>query len=199
MNSTSEKNEKNTALKDLFLADLDRLEESIWRNEEIGEKRFSFFVTLASAVAGGLVALPLGGEGAVGLDGTRDGRRAGAAAGLDATGPVGRPLQGARDLAVLDLHREAHGLASARPLRGAGVLGCRGIDIPGAVVRSSRMGWEHGQRKRRDSQRDSGECPFHLCFSPNFRKRLPALAWIGAAADVVRTCDGRIAPLWRSN
>jgi hypothetical protein len=30
------------ALRDLFLADLERLEESIGRNEEIGEKRFNF-------------------------------------------------------------------------------------------------------------------------------------------------------------
>jgi len=42
---------------DLLLADLDHFEESIWRNEEIGEKRFEFFTTLATAVGGGLVAL----------------------------------------------------------------------------------------------------------------------------------------------
>jgi hypothetical protein len=47
----------SVALKDLFLADLERLEESIWRNEEIGEKRFNFFVTFATAVGGGLVVL----------------------------------------------------------------------------------------------------------------------------------------------
>jgi hypothetical protein len=33
------------------------LEESIWRNEEIGETRFNFFVTFATAVGGGLVVL----------------------------------------------------------------------------------------------------------------------------------------------
>lgn len=42
--------------KDLLIADLEHFEESLWRNEEIGEKRFSFFVTLVTAVAGGLVA-----------------------------------------------------------------------------------------------------------------------------------------------
>ena len=45
------------ALRDLFLADLERLEESIWRNEEIGEARFNCFVTFATAVGGGLVVL----------------------------------------------------------------------------------------------------------------------------------------------
>jgi hypothetical protein len=43
--------------RELFLAELEHFEESIWKNEEIGEKRFNFFVTLATAVAGGLVAL----------------------------------------------------------------------------------------------------------------------------------------------
>jgi hypothetical protein len=47
----------NTASRDLFLADLDRLEESIWRNEDIGEKRFNFFVSLATAVGGGLAVV----------------------------------------------------------------------------------------------------------------------------------------------
>jgi hypothetical protein len=47
----------STALKDLFLADLELLEESIWRNEDIGEKRFNFFVSITTAVVGGLVAL----------------------------------------------------------------------------------------------------------------------------------------------
>jgi hypothetical protein len=47
----------STPLRDLYLADLERLEESIWRNEEIGEKRFDFFVTFATAVVGGLVVL----------------------------------------------------------------------------------------------------------------------------------------------
>ena len=48
--------ETSSALKDLFLADLDRLEESIWRNEKVGEKRFEFFVALVGAVLAGLVA-----------------------------------------------------------------------------------------------------------------------------------------------
>src|SRR5688572_7656404 len=42
--------------KDLLLKDLEIFEEALGRNEEIGEKRFSFFVTLVTAVAGGLVA-----------------------------------------------------------------------------------------------------------------------------------------------
>jgi len=44
-------------LRDLYLADLERLQEAIWRNEEIGEKRFDFFTTFATAVGGGLEAL----------------------------------------------------------------------------------------------------------------------------------------------
>jgi len=43
--------------KDLLIADLEHFGESMWRNEEVGEKRFSFFVTLVTAVAAGLVAL----------------------------------------------------------------------------------------------------------------------------------------------
>ena len=35
--------EASAALRDLFLADLERLEESIWRNEEIGEKPLQLF------------------------------------------------------------------------------------------------------------------------------------------------------------
>lgn len=42
--------------KDLLLKDLELFEEALGRNEEIGEKRFSFFVTLVTAVAGGLGA-----------------------------------------------------------------------------------------------------------------------------------------------
>src|SRR5580692_12047291 len=49
--------EASAALRDLFLADLERLEESIWRNEEIGEKHFNFIVTFATAFGGGLVVL----------------------------------------------------------------------------------------------------------------------------------------------
>jgi hypothetical protein len=43
--------------KDLLLRDLDYVRDSFWKNEEIGEKRFSFFVTLVTAVVGALVAL----------------------------------------------------------------------------------------------------------------------------------------------
>jgi putative (di)nucleoside polyphosphate hydrolase len=43
--------------KDLILADMQHFGESLWRNEEVGEKRFEFFITLLTAVAGGLVAL----------------------------------------------------------------------------------------------------------------------------------------------
>lgn len=41
----------------LLLQDLQHFGESLWRNDEIGEKRFSFFVTVMTAVIGGLVAL----------------------------------------------------------------------------------------------------------------------------------------------
>jgi hypothetical protein len=43
--------------KDLLLADLQHFGESMLRNEEVGEKRFDFFVTLVTAVVAGLVAL----------------------------------------------------------------------------------------------------------------------------------------------
>jgi hypothetical protein len=43
--------------KDLLLADLARFEESLARNEEVGEKRFSFLLTLVAAVTAGLVSL----------------------------------------------------------------------------------------------------------------------------------------------
>ena len=49
--------ERTAATKELLLADLAHFEESIWRNEEIGEKRFTFFVTLATFIGGGLVAM----------------------------------------------------------------------------------------------------------------------------------------------
>ena len=42
---------------ELLLHDLDYVRNSFWKNEEIGEKRFSFFVTIVTAVAGALVAL----------------------------------------------------------------------------------------------------------------------------------------------
>jgi hypothetical protein len=43
--------------KDLLIADLQQFGESLWRNEEVGEKRFEFFVA-DDAVGAGLVALP---------------------------------------------------------------------------------------------------------------------------------------------
>lgn len=46
-----------TSVKDLLIADLGHFGESRWRNEEVGEKRFEFFVTLVTAVAAGLVVL----------------------------------------------------------------------------------------------------------------------------------------------
>jgi hypothetical protein len=46
-----------TPAKDLLIADLEHFGESRWRNEEVGEKRFEFFVTLVTAVAAGLVVL----------------------------------------------------------------------------------------------------------------------------------------------
>ena len=44
-------------LKDLFIADLEHFGQSLWRNEEIGEKRFNFFLTLVTAVVAGLATL----------------------------------------------------------------------------------------------------------------------------------------------
>lgn len=41
----------------LLLADLERFEQSVWHNEEIGEKRFDFLLKLITAVVSGLVAL----------------------------------------------------------------------------------------------------------------------------------------------
>jgi hypothetical protein len=43
--------------KELLLEELKTFEESIWRSEETGEKRFEFFITLVTAVIGGLGAL----------------------------------------------------------------------------------------------------------------------------------------------
>lgn len=43
--------------RDLLLADLEHFGESLWKNEEIGEKRLSFFITVTTAVGGGLAAL----------------------------------------------------------------------------------------------------------------------------------------------
>lgn len=43
--------------RDILLGDLQYIRSELARNEEIGEKRFGFFVTLVTAVCGGLVAL----------------------------------------------------------------------------------------------------------------------------------------------
>jgi len=50
-------NASSTTAQDLLLTELHIFEEAAWRNEEIGEKRFNFFVTLVTAVIGGLVVL----------------------------------------------------------------------------------------------------------------------------------------------
>jgi hypothetical protein len=57
VNGKSEAAEDKTATREIFLKDLEIFEESIRKNEEIGEKRFEFFLTLVTAVAAGLIAL----------------------------------------------------------------------------------------------------------------------------------------------
>jgi putative (di)nucleoside polyphosphate hydrolase len=42
---------------EFLLKEIEHFTESMWRNEEVGEKRFSFFVTLATAVGTGFAAL----------------------------------------------------------------------------------------------------------------------------------------------
>lgn len=49
--------------KDILLADLQTIRDTIVRNEEIGEKRFSFFISLITAVGAGLAALVTGDKG----------------------------------------------------------------------------------------------------------------------------------------
>jgi putative (di)nucleoside polyphosphate hydrolase len=44
-------------LTDLLIEDLKHFGESLWRNDDIGEKRFNFFLTLVTAVIAGLVTL----------------------------------------------------------------------------------------------------------------------------------------------
>src|SRR5262249_43231618 len=41
----------------LLLAEYKHFSESIWKNEETGERRLNFFITLVTAVIAGLVAL----------------------------------------------------------------------------------------------------------------------------------------------
>jgi len=57
MTEPKSSNQDAGAMKALLLADLEHFGESMWRNEEVGEKRFGFFLTIITAVAGGLVAL----------------------------------------------------------------------------------------------------------------------------------------------
>jgi len=45
------------AAKELLLADLSHLQESFWKNEETGEKRVTFFITLVTVVITALVAI----------------------------------------------------------------------------------------------------------------------------------------------
>jgi hypothetical protein len=44
-------------LRELLIAEIGHFEESAWRNEETGEKRFNFFISLVTAVVAGLAAL----------------------------------------------------------------------------------------------------------------------------------------------
>jgi hypothetical protein len=53
----SSHNASNNPIPDFLLAELHIWEEASWRNEEIGEKRFNFFVTLVTAVSGGIIVL----------------------------------------------------------------------------------------------------------------------------------------------
>jgi hypothetical protein len=47
-------------LNDLLIEDLKHFGESLWRNDDIGEKRFNFFLTLVTAVIAGLITLHTG-------------------------------------------------------------------------------------------------------------------------------------------
>ena len=57
MSDSSNDAKNEFAPSDLLIADLQHFGESMWRNEEIGEKRFNFFLSLVTAVVAGLVAL----------------------------------------------------------------------------------------------------------------------------------------------
>lgn len=50
-------NGDNNSAKDFLLADLKYFQDSFWKNEEIGEKRVTFFITLVAAVLAFLGAL----------------------------------------------------------------------------------------------------------------------------------------------
>ncbi len=56
----------------LLVADLEHFGESLWRNEEVGEKRFNFFLTLVTAVIAGLVALHTEGKDMLDVNTLRD-------------------------------------------------------------------------------------------------------------------------------
>jgi hypothetical protein len=57
---------KNTF--DFLIADLAHFGESLWRNEDVGEKRFNFFIAIITAVISGLIALHT--QGSTGVDPT---------------------------------------------------------------------------------------------------------------------------------
>jgi putative (di)nucleoside polyphosphate hydrolase len=42
---------------EILIKDLEHFGESLWRNEEVGEKRFNFFITLLTAVIAGVIAV----------------------------------------------------------------------------------------------------------------------------------------------
>jgi len=65
----------------VLLGDLQYVRSELARNEEVGEKRFGFFVTLVTAVTGGLFALEKG----------KDGAAAAAAAATAGVAPSGAP------------------------------------------------------------------------------------------------------------
>jgi hypothetical protein len=48
---------RHAEMRELLIKDLELFEASIWRNEETGEKRFNFFITLVTTVIGGLAVL----------------------------------------------------------------------------------------------------------------------------------------------
>ncbi|WP_408998384.1 NUDIX domain-containing protein [Syntrophus buswellii] len=50
-------NRGENAAKELLLADLSHLQDSFWKNEETGEKRVTFFITLVTAAITALVAI----------------------------------------------------------------------------------------------------------------------------------------------
>lgn len=55
-----------------MIADLEHFGESLWRNEEVDEKRFNFFLTLVTAAIAGLVAVHTEGKGQLDASMVRD-------------------------------------------------------------------------------------------------------------------------------